>query len=115
MTTSLPFPLVVVGDPGGESVDAWGVQRDLEALAGADIDTGGQALRLRCGTAGPITAGAGVTFTVAHGLGTTPVAVVASSLGWAGFLGNQAPDAVNLNLFANVNLVGNYVMWIAIG
>jgi hypothetical protein len=86
MPLSLPDPFV-----GGPIADADptetmrerfdGVQQNFDAISQLSIDTGGQSVGLRFGSAVVSTPGAAAFFdvTVSHGLGTTPVVVVGNT------------------------------------
>lgn len=115
-------------DQEGWERERSGVQRNFEWLAQRLIDTGGKSIVLRWGQ-GTVTWPGGSktsnTTTAVHGLGRTPVAVVATCNNQVG-AGLCAVDArfdgtnVYLQLetaagFAPANTVTNPVSWVAIG
>lgn len=76
----MAIPLRHVIRPDG-TLDPYVVQKGLETLGLAAIDSGGRSLKIRVGT-GTLTftaAATSATSTVAHGLGSTPVVVLAQA------------------------------------
>lgn len=106
------------------------VRRNFERLAALALDTGGESVGIRFGTATVTWAGASGTsgtLVVSHGLGTTPLVTLASVMGTASdssvvfaFTGS-APGGSTFNVAARnpsaipVNGTTAKVAWLAIG
>lgn len=116
--TVLPDPYVVLPDG---SPDGPGTQRNFEALARAFIDTGGRSLKLRVGTHSfSIVAAASASATKNHGMGSTPVGVVATTDGLNWFASADTFTSTQFNLKirqyqAAVETLTVVTYWLAFG